>query len=56
MARKKRRKPKPLSAAKLVRLRARTQVGSPPPVKRQEGRKRKPPKHRKRDLDQEGQD
>jgi hypothetical protein len=55
MARKKSRKPKRLTAVGLVKLRARTQVGAPPPVKRQEGRKKKRPKHKKRELEREAQ-
>jgi len=48
-----RRKPKPFRAAKEVKRRARLLVGAPPPVRREESPKLKPPKHRKRELDQE---
>jgi hypothetical protein len=42
-----RRKSKPFRATKDVKRRARSVVGSPPPVQRYESRKRKPPKHKK---------
>jgi hypothetical protein len=45
------RKLKPFRAAKEVKRRARIEVGAPPPLQRHEGRKRKPPKHKKQDLD-----
>ncbi len=45
------RKPKPFRAAKEVKRRARLQVGVPPATQRLQDRKRKPPKHKKRELD-----
>jgi hypothetical protein len=44
------RKLKPFRAAKEVKRRARLLIGAPPPVRREESPKRKPPKHTKRDL------
>ena len=44
-------KPKPFTAEKEVKRRARLTVGTPPPSKRHESPKRKPPKHKKRDLE-----
>lgn len=41
---------KPFRAAKEVKRQARLRVGSPPPLQRHETRKRKPPKHRKREA------
>ncbi len=46
------RKPKPFRASKEVRRQARIRVGSPPPVRRHESPKRKPPKHKKREIQQ----
>ncbi|MHB8656289.1 MAG: hypothetical protein ACYDA9_20725 [Terriglobia bacterium] len=48
-----RRKPKPFRAAKEVKRRARLLFGAPPPVRREESPKLKPPKHQKRELDRE---
>jgi hypothetical protein len=42
------KKAKTFRAAKEVKRRARQEIGSPPPVRRHETRKRKPPKHKKR--------
>jgi len=44
-------KPKPFRAHKEVKRRARLTVGSPPAAQRHETRKRKSPKHKKRELD-----
>jgi hypothetical protein len=49
------RKPKPFRATKEVKRRARLAVGAPPAVQRHETRQRKPPKHKKRLLEQEGE-
>jgi hypothetical protein len=49
----KRRKPKPFSAAKEVKRRARLAVGTPPPSQVQPDAKRKPPKHKKKEFEQE---
>jgi hypothetical protein len=53
MSARKPRKPKPFRAAKEVKRQARVHVGSPPPIQRHESRKRKPPKHKKQDWDQD---
>jgi hypothetical protein len=45
------RKPKPFRASKEAKRRARLHVGSPPPSRRQEGKKHKPPKHQKREME-----
>ncbi len=45
------RKPKAFRASKEVKRRARLGVGSPPPSRRQEGHKHKPPKHQKREME-----
>jgi hypothetical protein len=45
------RKPKPFRAAKEVKRRARAAVGAPPAVQRHETPGRKPPKHKKRDME-----
>jgi len=45
------RKPKVFRASKEVKRRARLSVGSPPPSRRQEGHKHKPPKHPKREME-----
>ncbi|PYV12172.1 MAG: hypothetical protein DMG23_01995, partial [Acidobacteria bacterium] len=47
------RKPKPFRASKEVKRQARLRVGSPPPGRVHETRERKPPKHKKRRLEQE---
>jgi DNA invertase Pin-like site-specific DNA recombinase len=44
------RKQKPFRAGKEVKRRARREIGSPPPTQRHESRKRKPPKHKQREL------
>jgi hypothetical protein len=49
----KRRKPKPFSAAKEVKRQARILVGTPPPSQVQPDEKRKPSKHKKKELEQE---
>lgn len=46
----KRKKPRPPSASKLVRGRARAVLGAPPPAKQFEDAKRKPPKHKKQAI------
>jgi hypothetical protein len=46
------RKPKPFRATKEVKRQARLRVGSPPPARLHESRKRKSPKHKKREWDQ----
>jgi hypothetical protein len=45
------RKPKAFRASTEVKRRARLRMGSPPPSRRQEGHKRKPPKHPKREME-----
>jgi hypothetical protein len=47
------RKRKPFRAAKEVKRRARLLIGAPPPVRREESPKLKPPKHKKLELLQE---
>ena len=47
-------KPKPFRAGKEVKRRARLALGTPPAAQRHETRKRKPPKHKKRDIDFDG--
>ena len=47
------RKLKPFRAAKEVKRRARLLVGAPPPVRREESPKLRPPKHQKRELEKE---
>jgi hypothetical protein len=47
------RKLKPFRASKEVKRRARILIGAPPPVRREESPKRKPPKHKKRELSQD---
>ena len=42
---------KPFSATKEVKRQARAKIGAPPPTKLHETRKRKPPKHKKRDWE-----
>jgi hypothetical protein len=49
----KRRKPKPFSATKEVKRLARLAVGTPPPSQVQPDDKRKPPKHKKKQIEQE---
>ncbi len=50
------RKLKPFRASKEVKRRARTEIGSPPPTRRYESRKQKPPKHKQKvsQIDEEG--
>jgi hypothetical protein len=48
MKSRKRRKPQPFRATKQVRRLAREALGSPPPSRRIERPKDKPPKHKKR--------
>ena len=48
-----RKRPKKFSAAKEVRRQARTLFGSPPPTKVVKDKRRKPPKHKKRVVEQE---
>jgi hypothetical protein len=43
-------------ATKEVKRLARMQLGSPPPVQREESHKRKPPKHKKRKVQTEFED
>jgi len=45
------RKPKAFRASKEVKRRARLHVGSPPPSRRQEGRRHRSPKHQKREME-----
>ena len=47
MSSRKPRKPKPFRAATEVKRRARSEIGSPPPVRRHASRKGRPPKHKK---------
>ncbi len=47
-----RKRPKPMSASKLARLQARTQVGTPRPSVEVPSRKDKPVKHKKSALDE----
>ncbi len=47
------RKQKPFRASKEVKRQARLRVGTPPPSRRVEGPKGKPPKHKKRQLELE---
>ncbi len=47
------RKPKPFTAEKEVKRRARLAVGAPKASVRHEGPKQKPPKHKQRELDLE---
>jgi len=49
----KKRKPKPFSASKEVKRLARLAVGTPPPSQVQPDETRKPPKHKKKELEQE---
>lgn len=49
----KRHKPKPFQASKEVKRLARMTVGAPPTEQVQPDEKRKPPKHRKRELESE---
>jgi len=44
---------KPFRAEKEVKRRARLTLGTPPAARRHESRKRKPPKHKKQELDSE---
>jgi hypothetical protein len=53
MSPRKPRKSKPFRATKEVKRQARMQVGTPPPVQRHEARRRKPPKHKKQDWEQD---
>lgn len=46
-------KPKPFRAAKEVKRLARLNVGLPPPAQVQPDEKRKPPKHKKREIEAE---
>ena len=48
------RKVKPFRVTKDVKRRARLLLGSPPPVRREEDPKHKPPKHKKREFQQDG--
>ena len=52
MSRRKRRKRGTFRATKEVKRLARMHLGSPPPSQRQESRKRKPPKHKKREAEE----
>lgn len=52
----KRRKPKPFRATKEVKRLARLRLGAPPAEKTHQSRKRKPPKHRKREAERERED
>jgi len=45
-----RRRQKPFRATKEVKRLARKEIGTPPPTRRLESRKRKPPKHKKQEL------
>ena len=45
------RKPKPLRATKEVKRQARLRVGSPPPARRHELKRRKRPKHAKQEWE-----
>jgi hypothetical protein len=56
MSRHKRRKRDAFRAAKEVKRLARMRLGSPPPAQRQETKKRKPPKHKKREAQGEVED
>ena len=51
MSPRKPRKPKPFRADKEVKRRARLTIGAPPAAQRHETRQRKPPKHKKRELE-----
>ena len=44
-------KPKPFTAGKEVKRRARLTLGTPPAAQRHESRKRKPPKHKNKEFD-----
>ncbi|HXX21537.1 MAG TPA: hypothetical protein VEO19_00135 [Terriglobia bacterium] len=44
------RKQKRFRASKEVKRRARREIGSPPPTRRHESRKHKPPKHKQREV------
>jgi hypothetical protein len=44
------RKQKPFRATKEVKRRARIEIGSPPPTRRHDTRKHRPPKHKKQEL------
>ena len=52
MARKKKKK-KEFGAVEQVRLRAREAIGAPPPTRAVPAKKHKPPKHKKKFLEQE---
>lgn len=47
------RKPKPFRATTEVKRLARISVGAPPPSKVKPAKKRRPPKHKKKELDSE---
>lgn len=47
-----RKKIKPLVAAKEVKRLARNIIGMPPPVRTEASRKKAPPKHKKQDIEQ----
>jgi hypothetical protein len=49
----KRRKPKPFRAAKEVKRLARLTMGAPPAEQVQPDEKRKPPKHKKKEIESE---
>jgi hypothetical protein len=53
MARKKKKKKRQFGPVEQVRLRAREAIGSPPPTRAVPAKKRKPPKHKKKLLEQE---
>jgi len=55
MGRRKRRKPKPFQAFKEVKRQARLRLGSPPPLQRHESHKRRPPKHKELNREQEAE-
>lgn len=48
-----RRPPKPFQASKEVKRQSRRRVGAPPPSRRLESPKSRPPKHKKRQLELE---
>jgi len=46
------RKQQRFRASKEVKRRARREVGSPPPTRRHESRKHKPPKHKRQEFEE----
>jgi hypothetical protein len=56
MSRRKRRKRDTFRATTEVKRLARMRLGSPPPAQRQETKKRKPAKHKKREVESEGEE